>query len=197
LDDIAVRKQEVRREIRRNLAALSGPRLTRKSRSIARRLFTTSWWQESDWVFAYIAMAAEVETQPIIVQAYRERKQVAIPRMEGQVLAFYRYEGRTRELLPNQFGIYEPDPLWLLVDPPRLQGQRLLVLVPGLGFDRERRRLGRGKGYYDRLLAGVRRAGVAVAAVGLAFSEQLVEQIPVSDHDQPLDGVITDEEIIF
>jgi len=191
-------------EIRSRLKALSGPELQEKSRRIAENLFATPWWGQARWVFAYIAMPAEVETRDIIVRAYRDRKRVAIPRMHGPQLVFYRYDGRTQDLLPNQFGILEPDPAWVVVDPCRLAEEpeavpgtnRLLVLAPGMAFDRSRQRLGRGKGYYDRLLSAARCSGVGMAVVGLAYSEQLVDEIPVHDHDQPLDGVITDGEVI-
>ncbi|MBN1836478.1 MAG: 5-formyltetrahydrofolate cyclo-ligase, partial [Spirochaetales bacterium] len=187
MDSVAARKRELRKQIRDRLATLTGPELQEKSRRIAENLFSTSWWEQARWVFAYIAMPAEVETREIIVGAYRSRKQVAIPRMEGHHLAFYRYHGRTQDLLPHQFGVLEPDPGWEVVDPCRLAeesaanggGCGLLVLAPGLGFDRHRRRLGRGKGYYDRLLSGTRCAGIEHAVVGLAYAEQLVDEIPV------------------
>jgi len=197
--DISVRKKAVRAELRARLACLDGPQIEDKSRSLAGRLFATSWWSEGRWVFIYIPMGGEVDTRFIVSRAYREGKQVAIPRMEGEDLAFYVYDGRTENLLPNQFGILEPDPTWKLVDPSVPTGKRLLVLTPGLAFDRQRRRLGRGKGYYDRFLRRVRRAHPAGSdswAVGLAFTEQLVERVPVSDHDELLDGIVTDRETI-
>jgi 5-formyltetrahydrofolate cyclo-ligase len=203
-DTTASRKAKLRKLIRSRLKTLSGPELQDKSRRIAENLLTTPWWEEAEWVFAYIAVPEEVETREIIVRAYRQQKQVAIPRMEGHKLTFYRYDGRTHELLPNQFGILEPDPRWVAVDPCRVAAERpdmpggrpLLVLAPGVGFDRNRRRLGRGKGYYDRLLSAVRCADVRLSVVGVAYSEQLVDEIPVHDHDQPLDGVVTDREVI-
>lgn len=196
MDDIPVLKRELRRCIRSRIERLSAAQLRRKSRLIHERLYPAPWWQEASWIFAYIAMFGEVDTGPIVVRAYQEGKTVAIPRMEGEEIAFYRYEGRTRDLIPNQFGILEPDPQWIYVDPPRLDGGPLLILVPGVGFDCRLRRLGRGKGYYDRFLSLVRSSQVAARAVGLAFSEQLVEEVPVTPRDQPLDGLITDREII-
>ena len=197
--DIAAQKKAVRAEVRARLAALDGPQIEGKSQSLAERLFATSWWSDGQWVFIYIPMGGEVDTRFIVSRAYREGKQVAIPRMEGGDLAFYFYDGRTENLLPNQFGILEPDPAWKLVDPFAPTGKRLLILTPGLAFDRQGRRLGRGKGYYDRFLHGVRGAhpaGSTSWAVGLCFAEQLVEQVPVSDHDELLDGIVTDREVI-
>jgi 5-formyltetrahydrofolate cyclo-ligase len=204
LDEVFARKKEVRRVIRERLSGLGGLELQDKSERIARNLFATPWWAEARWVFAYIAMPAEVETRPIIVRAYQERKNVAVPRIEGDELVFYRYDGSTHELLPNQFGILEPDPGWAVVDPCRLvldppapaDSRPLLILAPGMSFDRGRNRLGRGKGFYDRLLATVRCAEVGFSVVGLAYAEQLVGDIPVHDHDERLDGVVTDREVI-
>ena len=197
--DIVARKRAVRGEARARLEALSGPQIQRKSKNLTKQLLTTSWWSQGEWVFIYIPMFGEVDTRYIVAQAYREQKQVAIPRMEGPDLAFYFYDGRTENLLPNQFGILEPDPTWKLIDPTVPTGKRLLVLTPGLAFDRSRRRLGRGKGFYDRFLDGLRTAhpqGSASWAVGLAFDEQLVNVVPVSDHDELLDGIVTDREVI-
>jgi 5-formyltetrahydrofolate cyclo-ligase len=197
--DIFACKRAVRREVRARLQALDGPQIERKSRNLTKLLITTPWWSQGEWIFIYIPMFGEVDTRYIVAQAYRERKQVAIPRMEGSDLAFYFYEGHTENLLPNQFGILEPDPTWKLVDPTVPTGKRLLVLAPGLAFDSSRRRLGRGKGFYDRFLNGLRNAhprGIASWAVGLAFAEQLVDKVPVSDHDELLDGIVTDREVI-
>jgi 5-formyltetrahydrofolate cyclo-ligase len=178
---------------------LDGPQIESRSQFLAERLFPTSWWRDGQWVFIYIPMGGEVDTRFIVARAYRDGKRVAIPRMEGEDLAFYFYDGRTENLLPNQFGILEPDPTWKLVDPSLPTGQRLLVLTPGLAFDRERRRLGRGKGFYDRFLHRLRAAHPAGSrswAVGLAFADQLVERVPVTDHDELLEGIVTDREVI-
>ena len=198
-NNIFARKRAVRGEVRARLEVLDGPQIERKSRKLTEQLLKTSWWSQGEWVFIYIPMFGEVDTRYIVAQAYREHKQVAIPRMEGSDLAFYFYDGQTENLLPNQFGILEPNPDWKLVDPTVPTGKRLLVLTPGLAFDRSRRRLGRGKGFYDRFLDGLRTAhsqGSTSWAVGLAFDEQLVNEVPVSDHDQPLDGIVTDREVI-
>jgi 5-formyltetrahydrofolate cyclo-ligase len=197
--DITVQKIALRAEIRARLAAIDGPQIEGKSRTLAELLFETPWWTAAEWVFVYIPMGGEVDTRFIVSRAYRDGKQVAIPRMEGDDLAFYSYDGYTENLLPNQFGILEPDPDWKLVDPSEPMGKRLLVLTPGLAFDRQGRRLGRGKGFYDRFLRRVRAAHPPESgswAVGLAFDEQMVERVPVSGHDELLEGVVTDREVI-
>jgi 5-formyltetrahydrofolate cyclo-ligase len=196
MQEIITRKRHLRQDIRSRLERLEEGQILAKSRAVHERLFASAWWDAARWVFVYIAMPGEVETMPIVTRAYREARQVAIPRIEGADITFYRYEGHTRELVPNQFGILEPDPLWIPVDPLALDQGPLLVLCPGLGFDRSLRRIGRGKGYYDRFLARLRTGRLASRAVGLAFGEQLEPEIPVCPHDQLLDGLITDRELL-
>ena len=197
--DIVAQKKAMREEIRARLDALDGMQIESKSRSLADRLFATSWWASGQWIFIFIPMFGEVDTRFIVAEAYKETKQVAIPRMEGEEIAFYAYDGNTENLVPNQFGILEPDPSWKLIDPAAPTGKRLLVLAPGLAFDRQGRRLGKGKGYYERFLRGMRAAHPAGRdswAVGLAFTEQLVDRVPVSAHDELLEGIVTDREVI-
>jgi 5-formyltetrahydrofolate cyclo-ligase len=196
MQELITRKRHLRQDIRSRLERLEEGQILAKSQAIHERLFASAWWAAARWVFVYIAMPGEVETAPIVARAYREGKQVAIPRIEGEEIIFYRYEGRTRELIPNQFGILEPDPLWIPVDPLALEQGPLLVLCPGLGFDRCLRRIGRGKGYYDRFLARLRSGRLPSRAVGLAFEEQLEVEVPLCPHDQLLDGLITDRESI-
>ena len=167
-----------------------------RSRLVQERLFATEWWRRARWVFVYIAMSVEVDTTPIVTRAYREGREVAIPRIEGEEITFYRYEGRTRGLIPNQFGILEPDPQWLPVEPRELAEGPLLILAPGLAFDRSLRRIGRGKGYYDRFLARARSGPRECLVVGLALAEQVVEEVPAGSLDQSLDGLVTDRELI-
>jgi 5-formyltetrahydrofolate cyclo-ligase len=196
MKDLIARKAQLRKTIRCLLDAREGSEVVTRSRLVQERLFATEWWRRARWVFVYIAMSVEVDTTPIVTRAYREGRQVAIPRIEGEEITFYRYEGRTRGLVPNQFGILEPDPEWVTVDPRELTEGPLLILAPGLAFDRALRRIGRGKGYYDRFLARARSGPQECQVVGLTLAEQVVEEVPVGPQDQLLDGLISDREII-
>jgi 5-formyltetrahydrofolate cyclo-ligase len=86
------------------------------------------------------------------------------------------------DLSPGQFGIREPKSHCSEVLLKHLD----LALVPGVGFDLMGRRLGRGKGFYDRLLAGI--SGIKC---GVAFDEQIVDEIPTESHDVHLNCILT------
>lgn len=83
------------------------------------------------------------------------------------------------------FGLCQPARPWRRLPPERMD----LVIVPGLAFDRNGHRLGRGGGYFDRFLEKV---PAQVPRIGLAFRFQVVARLPRESHDQPVDRVITD-----
>ncbi len=141
-------------------------------------------------VALYAAMRAEVGTERIRSRCLAAGVLLYYPRvMEDGELSFFRHregDGWT----PGPYGIREP----LAGDGDR--GVRAgfdLVVVPGLAFDAAGRRLGQGYGYYDRFLASL---GGTSLSVGLAFSWQIVPEVPVDAWDVPVDAVVTEDGII-
>jgi 5-formyltetrahydrofolate cyclo-ligase len=101
------------------------------------------------------------------------------PRSEASALVFCRVES-LEDLIPGRFGVREPQgPIY--PDPPRV------VLVPGLAFDFQGRRLGRGAGYYDRFLATL---PSTIRKIGVCFSFQVLTDIPAEPHDQRVDAIV-------
>ena len=110
---------------------------------------------------------------------------LALPAIAGDRLRFHRY--RTGDpLVPGRFKTLEPAPETPIVIPD-------FVLVPLVAFDTECQRLGYGAGFYDRTLAGMDPA--RPLTVGLACECQLIPELPVDDHDQPLDLVLTESDL--
>ncbi len=141
-------------------------------------------------VALYAAARGEVGTDEIRTRYLAAGAWLYYPRMgEDGSLIFFRHEendGWER----GRFGIREPRGI------PASEGIRLgfdLVVVPGLAFDAGGRRLGRGHGYYDRFLFGL--GGTAVT-VGLAFSWQLIPEVPVDTWDVPVDAVVTENGVV-
>ena len=106
------------------------------------------------------------------------------PRMTGESLVFHRGERFTE----GRFGITEPHASSEVIAPAMMTG----VLVPGLAFDTNGGRLGRGKGLYDRALSSF--GGIAV---GVAFSAQLIERVPTAKWDVPLDAIVTEQSVFY
>lgn len=138
-------------------------------------------------VACYIAMRTEVSLDAVITRCRSAGKTVAVPawRRESGAYGMARLEpGAT--LVPGLLGIMEPAfPDWIAsVD---------MVLVPGVAFDAAGGRLGRGGGYYDRILAEI---GDKALRVGVAFDFQVVARVPVDRHDVRMDAVVTETKVL-
>jgi len=158
--------------------------------AIAARLAALPAWSAARTVCTYVGVRSEVATLPLLARALAEGKRVAVPACAGEVLELVLIESE-RELAAARFGLLEP-PLELRARAERrcpVEAVELFV-VPGVAFDREGGRVGYGRGFYDRLLAGAR---PGVLRVGLAFEAQLAGQrLPAEAHDVPLDLVLTE-----
>lgn len=109
----------------------------------------------------------------------------ALPKVVGGDLVFYRVSSMGDDMSPGAFGIMEPrDGLEEIAI-----GRVDLFLCPGLGFDLKGGRIGRGKGFYDRMLEKARPDALKL---GICFCHQIVDEVVMDDHDVRMDGVITD-----
>lgn len=144
-------------------------------------------YRSAEVVLWYVSMPSELATSPAIEAALAEGKRVAVPWCDGDDLGLWRLES-VSELEPGTWGIPEPPPsrrgeTERLVAPEAIE----LMVVPGLAFDRRGRRLGHGKGYYDRLLA----RSSAVRA-GLCYEAQLFPNVPAGPRDAVMDWLVTE-----
>lgn len=136
-------------------------------------------------LFTYVSTEIEVDTTRIIERALADGKTVAVPRCVPGTrnMEFYSITGM-QELKPGAFGVLEPDPhpgkLWT-------DFSRGLCLVPALCYDWKGFRLGYGKGYYDRFLAGFEGN-----MVGLCYSECVRRKLPHGRYDRPVELLVTE-----
>ena len=164
--------------LRTKMREIAGSRSDVRSLSsrLVRQLGTWPRWQAAQTIAAFSVLPGE----PDALDPWPGDKRIALPRVVGDELIFHWATDRA-ELLPGKFGIPEP-----CAEASPAGNEFDLILVPGLAFDLRGGRLGRGKGYYDRFLAGVRglRAGVC-------FDDQIVESVPIDPHDLRMDFVVT------
>lgn len=151
---------------------------------VQQRVMMLPAFEQAEVVALYSPILNEVYTEELFHEALRQGKLIAYPRVIGARLDFVSV-GSYSELSPGSFGVLEPTGTKLI--PSRALD---LVVVPGVAFDVEGNRLGYGKGFYDRVLCGAARP---VLSVGLCFELQVVERLPVEDHDACLDILITEE----
>ena len=185
--DIHEEKKALRKATRAKLEALSAIDKACAARQVLEKLSRHDQWKSADIVFAFVSMPDEIDTTPILRAALEAGKKVALPKVVGEDLAFYKISNLEQDIAPGAFGILEPVPGLRQVTQEELSGLSCVVLVPGVAFDRENYRLGRGKGFYDRFFDSV---GNSVYKIGIGYSFQLVEKVPREPHDQKLDAVI-------
>jgi len=182
-------KKKARRTLRKRLRGLSARDIFRKSYAACLKLLRTEQWRTAEMVMLYQAMPGELDATHAILESLRLGKRVAVPRIDWSDHSIHPVEIETlnHAITVDRHGIREPR------DGAPLAVETLdLVAVPGLGFDRACRRLGRGSAFYDRFLS---QAGFRAATLGIAFEEQLLPEIPVESHDRLVDGLITDRAI--
>jgi 5-formyltetrahydrofolate cyclo-ligase len=190
-ESIAREKQRLRASLLPTLRSIPAERARRAGSDVASRLQASAIWEACTEVVLFASLPGEVDTLPIFEAARRAGRRTLLPRMQpGGNLEFVPFDDFER-LAAGRYGVREPAP----VTPARVPCDGTLLLTPGVAFDRGGGRLGRGAGYYDRALAGLVRAGAGPILMGVAFSIQIVEQVPMGPHDIFLDGVVTDENL--
>ena len=188
MDDerLAAAKQALRREAaaaRRSVTDRAGA-----SASACGHLTALPAYRTAATVLWYAAVPPELATFPAIEAALAEGRRVAVPWCDGDDLALFRIEAAD-ELEPGTWGIPEPAAARRRDPERRVAAAEVeLAVVPGLAFDRRGRRLGHGKGYYDRFLA----RSPAVRAA-LCYAAQVFREVPAGPRDAAMDFVVTEE----
>lgn len=158
--------------------------LQETSAKIMERLEACSLFRQAECIALYHAIPGEVQTAGLIEKWYQKKK-ILLPVVDGDDLRLILYTGKD-SLKPGSFGILEPTG-----ESSVPESEIDLIIVPGVAFDRKKNRLGRGKGFYDRLLSTLQ-----VPKIGICYNFQLKDQIPVEPFDKKMDLIVTEKEIV-
>lgn len=190
-DALSIYKEFYRRRFREVLSSITPRERRLKDRKRFLLLKRHPWIRKAACIFTYMNRVEEPETASLIQWALHQKKKVILPRvnLETQEIELFQIRDMKKDLQPGYLKIKEPDPRRC---PPAKAEEIQVWIVPGLAFGPEGQRLGRGRGFFDRLLARVKKG----RTLGLAFSDQIFSSIPCAGHDQKVDAVITDEKIL-
>ena len=154
-----------------------------KSTIIVNKIIQMDKYINANVVALYKALKNEVNLDYLINYSLNRGKIVLLPRVVGDNLVFIKINSDTKYDISN-FGVMEP-----MYDISNLYTDKIdLIIVPGVGFDKNNNRIGYGKGYYDRYLFNK-----SIYKVGVCFKEQLIDNIPIDDNDIKMDSVIDDK----
>ncbi|MEO6184324.1 MAG: 5-formyltetrahydrofolate cyclo-ligase [Verrucomicrobiota bacterium] len=181
---LANTKAALREQIRARLKSISAAQRVVQSVQTCELLKKQFVWEKAKVILFYAPLPNEVDIWPLVSEVLAADKIVALPGFDAEENSYVarQIESLETDLDRGQFGIREPK-----LDCREVLLNRLdLTLVPGVGFDFTGRRLGRGKGFYDRLLAQI-----SGTTCGVGFDEQIVETIPTEPHDVHLNCILT------
>jgi 5-formyltetrahydrofolate cyclo-ligase len=182
--DLNLQKTVLRKQIHDALEKISPAARTALSAQIRDRLKEQAVWKNAGAVLFFAPRPDELDLWPLLEEALAAGKIAALPRFNpaGKNYVACRVQNLRSEIAPGEFGIREPAARCHEIPLSRLD----LILVPGVAFDWHGHRLGRGKGFYDRLLAGTR--GVKC---GIAFDGQMVNEVPAGPADVRMNFILT------
>jgi len=184
-------KEQLRRKLQKCLLEISAKQRSEKSKKSCRNLISTPQFQNASAIMMYLSLPHEVDTSEAILCAWQLGKTVVVPKVSWQ----------QRHMIPVQInsletgfstgasGLRNP-----ITGVPMPLEEIDLVVTPALGFDRKGNRLGRGGSYYDRFFASKE---LRATRCGFAFAEQLIDSVPLAEHDEPIDFLVTDDGVIY
>ena len=184
-------KECLRVKLQKSLLEMSEEKRGEKSRKACKNLFSTPQFQRAATIMMYLSLPHEVDTSEAVLYSWQLGKTVVMPRISWQQRHMIPVKISSLEtgFSTSSSGLRNP-----ITGVPIPIEEIDLVVAPALGFDRKGNRLGRGGSFYDRFFANEQ---FHAPRCGFAFTEQLIESVPVAEHDEPVDFIVTDEEILY
>ena len=183
-------KHALRTEMKAKLAGMDAGAARAKSRAACEGVLALDEYRAARVVMLYLPIPHEVDTADIALRAWQAGKTVVVPKIDYDKWRISTVVCRSLDenLVTDLYGIPGP------ADAEYWPAKEIdLVVVPALACDRAGNRLGRGGGLYDRFLA---EPDVTAVLCGLAFDEQVVDDLPAEHHDRPVDLLVTDKETL-
>ena len=174
-------KKRIRKEIRRLKNAVSLEEKTNRSIAILEKVEQLPEFMAAETVMFYWAMADEVQTSDFVIK-WSASKRVILPCVNGNDLDLRVFRGTEDLIAGENFGIPEPSGELFTA-----YNEIDLILVPGVAFDVDNNRMGRGKAYYDKLLSSLK-----AFKLGVCFDFQLLQSVPTDEHDIKMDQIVSE-----
>ena len=174
-------KKEMRAYIRAKKRAMTEGQIVSASARLGEQFRESALYKAAKTIYGYLPYNQEVRTVPMLEQAIRDGKAVAVPKCYGEEMRFIYITDFVREVAPGYANIPEP-----IADEPVAHDGTALVLMPGLAFDPEGHRIGYGGGFYDRFLS----AEPGHPTLALCYGFQMVEHLETEEFDIPVDQVL-------
>lgn len=176
-------KQRIREEMKSEKKAIPDEDKLIAEKAVFEQIERLQLYQSADTILMYWATKDELPTHQTI-ERWSELKTILLPCVEGDKLLLKRYQ-KGGKMVQRRLGIWEPELNEIFTE------NIDLVIVPGIAFDLQKNRLGRGKGYYDRFFKKYK-----PSKIGVCFDCQLLNAVPVARHDKSMDIVVSPSRLI-
>lgn len=173
-------KKELRRTIRERKRAMTEEEIVSRSEALGVLFAQSEAYKAAKTIYGYLPYNQEVRTVPMLEQALKDGKRVAVPKVYGDEMKFLYLDDLTK-VEKGYAGIPEP-----IADEPVADDETALVLMPGLAFDPQGHRIGYGGGFYDKFLA----AEPNHPTLALCYEFQMLPELHTEEHDIPVDTVL-------
>ena len=173
-------KKELRRQIRDQKRAMTVAEIEQRSEKLAQLFLASDLYRSAKTIYGYLPYNQEVRTVPMLEQALRDGKKVAVPKCYGDEMKFIYLEDLT-QVEKGYAGIPEP-----IADGPEGDDPHALVLMPGLAFDPQGHRIGYGGGFYDKFLA----REPEQPPLARCYEFQMLHHLETEEYDIPFDWVL-------
>ena len=173
-------KKELRRSIREQKRAMSEEEIVSRSQALGKLFVESDAYKNAKTIYGYLPYNQEVRTVPMLEQAMRDGKRVAVPKCYGNEMKFI-FMDDLSQVEKGYANIPEP-----IADAPIADDPTALVLMPGLAFDPEGHRIGYGGGFYDKFLE----AEPDHPTLALCYAFQMLPHLETEAHDIPVDYVL-------
>ena len=173
-------KKELRRMIREQKRAMTEAEIVSRSEALGKLFLASEAYKNAGTIYGYLPYNQEVRTVPMLEQALRDGKRVAVPKCYGDEMRFIFMDDLSK-VEKGYAGIPEP-----IADEPVADDVTALVLMPGLAFDPEGHRIGYGGGFYDKFLE----AEPGHPTLALCYEFQMLPHLETEEHDIPVDYVL-------
>ncbi|MFH1444290.1 MAG: 5-formyltetrahydrofolate cyclo-ligase [Candidatus Peregrinibacteria bacterium] len=177
-------KEELRTAILERIQHMNAQERAAQSRSIERRILETLPTEGA--VCAYFPLQTEPDIRALLAELLTRNQPLYLPVFDGSTLVMRRVHDLSH-LQASSFGIPEPSADAEILDPT----ETIVALIPGRAFDQAGGRLGRGNGGYDRWITAHRAENGESQYFGVAYDCQVVNVVPMEEHDAPVDGIFT------
>lgn len=184
-------KNKIRKEIKEKIKSIQNK--DQQSIEMSKKLFNNEDFVSTNDIFAFVSLQDEISTLQIINQIIKLNKNLYLPRVKEDSMDFYLIDNNKdlfEQLEKNQWNIYEPKTNLKKVNFNTDKNlKKILILVPGLAFTKTGKRLGRGKGFYDKFFTTIPQ-NIHTIKVGLCYNIQILSDLPTEKHDILMDYVI-------